>query len=63
MSADKQDKQAATPFNECASLVIYAENAAGAAVAAEIVKQLGNQDVEVLVRRARAPLPAGSWGC
>lgn len=63
MSADKRDKQTGTAFNEKASLVIYAENAAGAAVAVEILKQLDNQDVEVRVRRARAPLPPGSWGC
>ncbi|MBU0859348.1 MAG: hypothetical protein KJ667_05380 [Alphaproteobacteria bacterium] len=60
---NEQAATSATAFNERASLVIYAENAAAMAVAAEIVKQLGNQDVDVKVRRAEAPLPRGSWGC
>lgn len=58
----KADGQTAGTFNEKARLVIYAENAAGAALAATILKQAG-QDADIRIRRAEAPLPPGSWGC
>ena len=50
-----------TAFNERASLVIYAENPAAMAVAAEIAKQLDNRQVDVEVRRGQAPFRPGSY--